>query len=494
MTALQGRQSPAHANSWAVVRDVLWYSMMIWWRTLTLRLNKGLAFLIAVLLLTAPTILSGWLYVTTKSFISPMARMDRIADIILLSLYLSFFLICVLVKTLLAAFERLSHDIRILLSYAPLTNTARAAVQIIPDLLLVSYLSLSFGLPPILVFAQHHPSMLLSNAISFSLLVICLTGALNAGIERILLQLTKDSAASRVGAALVLLFLICVALLSLAEAMRKNGLDQPELGAIGAFIATGGSQGFLIGSLAFFTGAGCVLAWGVLEGSAVHELMGAQYKVPKPRVADGSLVFASTAIFFRDASNRIGLIALGALCALAVWIENLMQLKLVVVMLSAAIVMAMSASALYSYGGYLSIQWRVLASPKASPAALTSWIIGHLLGGGLCSALLLSLTAVLSPSSFSMVDSTTIQQLLSVIFIASAFSLLAGRVLPYDKDDIASFASASTLALVLTGGAWWGLNGIDTLLQLVIAFLFFTVVVGAVAKLEGHLHDTLLNK
>ena len=268
--------------------------------------------------------------------------------------------------------------------------------------------------------------------------------------------------------------------------MQNHGLRQPVLGTIGSFLASGGGNGALVGLAMLVASAVCLLVWGTVDGGAVREMLRAQHRVPHPRVRNGSLLAASFATFLRDASNRVGVVAMFALCVFGAWIESIMGVDLALLITSGLMVLLTSASALYAYGGYLAIRWRVLSSPMSPRRALGAWVSGHLLAGIACSFMIGVFSLVFSPRQFMSIDLPYCGQMLFVCCLAISFSLIAGRVLPYDRNDLASFASASTLGMVLTLGAWWGLGGVGLLAQMlagiVVLVLSITVVLHAEPK------------
>lgn len=210
MSMAMVKRSPKISRSGRVAGYVFWCSMKIWWRRLTKRLSRWPALLLLLVLVVGPICFARWLYIIAGPALASIMGESEVASIILSSLFVTFLLVCVLVRTLLAAFDRLSIDFRLLVCAAPLTRGARAIIQLVPDVTVAAFLSFSLGLPQLLVFAQNHPTMPWENAIVLGMFGVCLVGAVGSLAERALLRLVKDASAARVGSSIILLFLICM--------------------------------------------------------------------------------------------------------------------------------------------------------------------------------------------------------------------------------------------------------------------------------------------
>ena len=108
----------------------------------------------------------------------------------------------------------------------------------------------------------------------------------------------------------------------------------------------------------------CLIVWGWAETAMVDELLHTRYSTSRLRVHRGSFVGASMIAFWRDASNRIGLDGMVAVCLFGVRLESLTGVGMAFLAVSGAGVMLISAAGLYTYGDFLVLHWRVAASPR----------------------------------------------------------------------------------------------------------------------------------
>lgn len=181
-----------------------------------------------------------------------------------------------------------------------------------------------------------------------------------------------------------MLLAICVVLFAMTQGLRQGGLDQPGLIGAGTLFGSGDATGALIGVGALTVSVICLIVWGWAETVMVDELLHTQHSTPRLRVHRGSFVGASMAAFWRDESNRIGLVGMTAVCLFGVWMESLTGVAMAFLVVSGAGVMLIRAAGLYAYGEFLVLRWRVVASPAGTRAVLGAWIAGHLLAGLVC--------------------------------------------------------------------------------------------------------------
>ncbi len=72
----------------------------------------------------------------------------------------------------------------------------------------------------------------------------------------------------------------------------------------------------------------------------------------------------------------------------------------------------------------------------------------------------------------------------AIALVSIGLSLVSGRVLPYQRDDIFALAGSGTAALVLTGVAWLALRDLPAPITLVAGLLIAGGAVLALAMLE----------
>ena len=108
----------------------------------------------------------------------------------------------------------------------------------------------------------------------------------------------------------------------------------------------------------------CLIVWVWAETTMVDERLRTRYSTPRLRVHRGSFVGASMIAFWRDASNRIGLDGMVAVCLFGVVLESLTGVGMAFLAVSGAGVMLISAAGLYAYGDFLALHWRVAVAPR----------------------------------------------------------------------------------------------------------------------------------
>lgn len=162
-----------------------------------------------------------------------------------------------------------------------------------------------------------------------------------------------------------MLLVICVVLFAMTQSLKQGGLAQPGLMGVGTLLRSGGATGALIGIGTLAASMMCLIAWGWAETVMADELLHTRHSTLYLRVHRGSFVGASMAAFWRDVSNRIGLVGMATVCLLGVWLESLTGVGMAFLTVSGAGVMLISAAGLYAYGEFLVLCWRVVTRPPA---------------------------------------------------------------------------------------------------------------------------------
>lgn len=428
-----------------------------WWRKTTARLGVVGAAAVIAAIPAAIALFHWWAWGRVAGVIRELVGGGQAARIVLPSLVLSFVMICVVLRAALLAFDFVSPDLRLIMYTAPLTRRAKAIVQVGPDALVSAVLALGVGSLGMTAYAAASDRVGLVPMLLVCLGCVAFAGALTSVIELILTRMLRDGVASRAGAAVISLLMMCAGLFGITRAVQSRGADIPLLGAVGGLLDRGNLVVTLLG-LALT--AISLLVWGWADSRVAPELLRARHATPLLKVPGGRIGFASAATFWRDASNRVGAVGMLAICLFGLWMERLTHLPFAFSVISAVVLMMTSAAAVYAYGEFQVIRWRLVASPADARRVLVWWVCGHLAAGAAVAVGVVGLLAPFFWGQLSATSPTSVARLGCAAALSMASGVVAGRLMPYDREDVFTLAGSATGAMVVFGIAWYALHGV----------------------------------
>lgn len=191
----------------------------------------------------------------------------------------------------------------------------------------------------------------------------------------------------------------------------------------------------------------------------------------------------SALTFLRDPANRVGALGMLSISIFGAALERMTGLPIAMPLAGAVALLVLNGAALYTYGEFLELRWRLVASPVSLRGVLPAWIAGHLAAGLLIAVVLATPVAVLATPA-AVPDLDLGLRTSAIALVSIGLSLVSGRVLPYQRDDIFALAGSGTAALVLTGVAWLALRDLPAPITLVAGLLIAGGAVSALAMLE----------
>lgn len=452
-------------------------SARMWWRRTTGRIGRAGAL---ALLIAAPASLLAlyvWAWGEVSGLTGALTADPRIGPLALPSLMIGFVTVCVVLRAAMLAFDVVAPDLRIVLHTAPLTVLAKALIQVLPDFVLSTVLAVGIGSVGLTSYAYASGRISIGAVLCLAVAVVAIVGMLSAVMELMLLAATKDAVASRAGAAAGTLLLVCGLLLALTREVQVHGLDVPLLRQFGALLLAGDGPVIVVSILVT---AASLLAWGWFSSRVAPELLRAQHRQPVLRVWRGSVVLASFVTFWRDPANRVGALGMLAIGLFGILLERVVGLPLALPLVAALVLCAVSAASLYAYGEFLAVRWRFLVAPSGLRRTLLAWCVGHLLAGAVLAVVIVLPAVGFLVEAFRWVDPDAVARFACALVGVLGLSLVAGRLLPFERDDVFALAASLTLAVALCAAAWLLLGGLPTGLLALAALSVLTVSLAAV--------------
>ena len=453
---------------------------LIWWRKLVERLGRWGAVALSAALPVGVVGFYVWAWGQVRPLMQALVSEAAIAELALPSLLMSFLVVCAVLRAALLAFDVVALDLRLLLATAPMTRLTKALVQVGPDATQSSLAAVALGSVPVLVFAVEGGRLSVGVALLLCVAGVCLVGAVTTLLEAGLTRLTHDSMAARSGSAVGVLLLVSGGLVALSAQLQAGGLDQPGMVAVGRLPM--GDQ-VMIGVLALLLVLVLLVGWGWAAGLVTDEVLQARHAVPWPTVRRGSVAAVSAAFLWRDPANRIAALALVVIAALGVAFEALLTLPVAWLMIGMSFMIMLCASGLYAYGEFLTLRWRFVSSPADQRVLLLRWILGHWAVGAIL-AVAVALPGAIAALAFGLtVDPGSLMALAGASLVGLGSCLVAGRILPYERDNVFALAASGTAGLVLFGLTWWPMSQLPVPVMLagatVVLGLSLVVTVGA---------------
>lgn len=450
----------------------------IWWRRTTSRLGAVGALALLLAAPAAGVAFYFWVWGQVSELMSGFAQPGPIGVLALPALIFGFALVCVFVRTALLAFDFVAPDVRIMLHTAPVTRAARALIQVVPDFFFSSVLALTVGSVGLTSYADVSGRIGVVSVLALAVAVSALVGALAALAELALLFIVKDPLASRSGAAVIILLLACGALLAVTGELQAHGTEVPWLLGVGTFLLESDTRTVAI------SGGATVLSlavWGLASSAVVPELLRSQHRRPVLAAPEGNLVLVSMVTFIRDPANVVGAVGMFVVSVLGVWLEQLGQLPVGVAIVATIGLLVPSAACLYGFGTFADVRWRVVVSPARTSRFTLAWLSGHAVVGIGSALILLAPAIALDWAQFSLLDPATVARYLCAVAVSMGVSLIAGWVMPYERDDVLGLAASGTVAMVLAALAWWALHSLPLGILVGVAGGLLAVSAGVVA-------------
>ena len=433
----------------------------LWWRKVVARIGRTGA---SVLLLAVPSALvafQGWTWGQVLPLVASLGESDRLAELAVPSLLLGFLLVCVVLRAALLAFDFVAGDLRLLRESAPLTRPAKALVDVGPDFVVSSVVALGVGSVPLAAFASSSQRLALGTVLALCLACVALVGALTGVLELVLARVTRDVTAARSGAAAGMLLVVCGALVLLTGQVQAHGLDLPGVASLGRLLMR---DQFLVALTVAAVGLAMLGLWGLASSAVTREVVRGHHRTPVLRVRGGGIAPVSAVFLWRDPANRVGGVALSVIAVFGVALDSLVGLPVAWALIVAVCLITVSAASLYAYGEYQQVRWRFVASPAPLRESLLRWIVGHWLAGVLWAAAVAAPAVGFAVALGVSLDAAWWVATAPAAVAAVATSLVAGRLLPYERDDVFALAASGTASLIMFAAVWFPLSQLPPLL------------------------------
>lgn len=442
-------------GAWAVARHVARTGAALWWRKVVARIGRFGAILLVGVVPSAVVAFQVWTWGQVLPLVATLGESDRLAELAVPSLLLGFVLVCVILRAALLAFDFVATDLRLLLDTAPLTFPAKALVTVGPDFVVSAAVALAVGSVPLAAFASSSGRLAGGTVLALCVACVSLVGALTAVLELALASLTKDVSAARSGAAAGMLLVVCGALVLLTGQVQEHGLELPGVAALGRAVM--GEQ-VVVAAAAAILGLAMLGLWGLAGGAVAREALRGHHRIPHAPVRGGGVGSVSAAFVRRDPANRVGAAALAVIAVLGVALDALVGLPVAWALIFVVGIVTASAASLYAYGEYLEVRWRMVASPAPLRGTLLRWIVGHWLAGVLSAALVAAPAVALALALGVPFAAESWGTAVTAAGLAVASGLIAGRLLPYERDDVFALAASGTASLVIFAAVWFPLS------------------------------------
>lgn len=425
----------------------------IWWRRLARSLGVIPSILLCLLCLAGIGGFWGWVWPpiadTVRGFLSGNREID---GVLFVSVLLSYAMLCSVVRVLMLAFDTVSRDMRLILGVAPLSRAARAAIQVLPDFGASTAVSVLLGSVTLVAYASANSRFSVGEAVVWAVAVVALVGCVAAGLELLFTRLTRDNMASRGGAAIVTLGMSGALTASIAASLRID-LQHGTTAALGAALLDLPTAWSLI--LGATVGGSALLLWCLCSSLTTTEIFRSAHRRRWIHAAYGGFLGASAMSFLRDAGNRLGLVGVATITGFAVWVESSTRLAVGGLACAMALCLITSAATIFAYGDYRRFRWRTLVSPARRGRVLLDWLSGHLLAAALVSGVPAGILIAVLPSLVQSWTAETVETLAFALVVGLSSGAVAGRVLPYDSDDMFSVFGSGLLAAVIGAVMWW---------------------------------------
>lgn len=471
-------------TGWAGVLQMAW---RLWWRKLVHAVGRGVSVTVIVLCVGSFVVFWSWVWPLAKESVAGLVTSDRsIAGMVLAGLLLSVCVVATVVRVAMLAFDQVSRDLRLLLHVAPLPKTARAAVLVVSDFATSLALTGLLGTAGILAFASISIELSIAEVAIGVAALVALVGAVAATIEWALTRATKDNMAARGGAAIATLGVVCGLLVAVTRSLSSGVPDGPVSAVGSAILAWPAVWGCAVSMIVLVA---ALSLWLFAATRVTHELFRPAWMTPILKVRSGSVSASAAATFGRDAGNRMGAISAVVLVALAVWTHVATGLPVGGVAAASALVAIVGATALLADGDYGAIRWRASVSPADSRLVIAGWLAGYLaipVALGVSGLVVLGLAR---SDLFAGWGWTEADGLLAALLLALGSGVVAGRIVPADREELLTLAGSGVLAATICAALWWGTTRLIELYAVprsALSLLFAAIGVGWVVHREGH--------
>lgn len=413
----------------------------LWWRRLVVKAGTFLATALVVTGLAAGVGFWLWIWPQVRGPLDEIVRArPDLEHAMVVTVLIGFAVLVALLRVLLLAFDTISQDLRILLAVAPLPRLTRATVAIVPDLSASWLGAMCFGSVGLFTCASVAPHFGAGQALAWGTVIVVVIGALAAVLEWLGTRIAGDVPAARAMASVGILAGLCVAMGWVASSLQSDPLGGAATRFGRTFLGWGAAGS---AALAVEVTGVALLVWGVAAGGTTSEIFRARGRRPRWRIPGGSVLGCSAVTFTRDAGNRFALLSLAALGATGLWLESVTGLPVAGALIAAAIVIVISGAAVLSYGDFEAVRWRVHTGPADPRRVLGAWLAGHLLGALIIAGVAVATAAAARPELVSGWG----HGWATACLVGLGAGTLAGRLVPYRREDVFSVASTGLLDL-----------------------------------------------
>jgi hypothetical protein len=326
-------------------------------------------------------------------------------------------------------------------------------VQIAPDWFASLIFAGCFASVGVFAYAAASGAFAFVEALVWVIALINLVGCVAALYEALLTRLLHDNEAARGGAAILTLVSVCVALGTVMHSITSVQTAETSMVArLGVRVLTWSAPvSTLVGFLLLVVCAG---GWLLFSSLTAREVLRRFGRTPWIRSERGGLAALSVLSFLRDSSNRLGLLAVCVMTIFSIWLDRWLGLGVGPYITLWTGCVYISASAILSYGDFVQLRWRVAVAPARGRIALAKWFAGHLAAaaGPIILLILVVNAAGWQPLAASLVTSPDV--VLVGVPVGVSGGLLAGCIVPYEKEDMLAIATSGVLAGALAAGSW----------------------------------------
>jgi hypothetical protein len=429
-----------------------------------------------------------WLWLwpqVDQSVVGLVAGRRELRGVLLVSVLLSFCLVASLVRVAMLAFDHISTDLRLLLATAPLTPATRSLVQVVPDFLASATVSVAFGSVGLVVLGVSGAGFSVAEAIAWAIAVVAVVGCFSSLLEFGFTKLVRHNLTARGGAAIATMLLLCGAMVFVVRSVATD-LTTGWAASVGtSLLALPAWASVLLALVAFLAAMALWCLSAVLTVKEIFRSVGGRPWL----VSTSGRPFVTSALgFLRDAGNRLGFVSLCAIVAFAVWTERSTNYPLGGLAALWGTTLFVSLAAILVYGDYLTVRWRFVVAPSDQRVVLLQWFLGHVGAALLLAGVAGGLLFTVQPRLLSSWSAADYAKVLTALFIGIGAGLVAGRLVPYRKEDVFTIAGSGIAAAVCAAASWWITARVATLAtipQMVPALVLLVILLLAVVGGEA---------
>lgn len=169
---------------------------------------------------------------------------------------------------------------------------------------------------------------------------------------------------------------------------------------------------------------------------------------------------------------------------LGLWLDRTLEVPVALPMTGVVGLLCLGAPSLYAYGEFVHVRWRFATSPASTGRQSFLWLVGHVASGIVLALVVTAPTVMMLFRQIAALTPDSAVQAAAVGVATVGVNLLAGRVLPYERDDVFGLAATASVALLFGAVAWLVLRGLPPLSLLIAGVLVLGASVAVVVAGE----------